>query len=687
MKNIAHLLGNNRLKITSSLLSSLLFLFFIQQITFLVESIYMVGLVYYVDGKTLGLLLLTMPILLFFIKQSKFNYTILVSLMLFCIVLSPILPTPFRIFSSGFGSGLFLIYLALQIIDRNMPTINWGQAVALATLLSIAFRAAGHSLDISINGNTKFVGWILVIIVILLFYRNIKKYPFAEKIPIQEESSINSAVTWLSILGLFGSIILIYFAFSSPSVLARWTNGNYIFINIVLSMSILIFLVFGLEKILNYSKFKQILVIWNSIFLLLLIVDIIVNRVCFPISVDSEPVVVTGKECIIIQLITYLMLILSPIVFVNIAVFIQNIEPQNSTKLAFPFIAGGTLIILCIFMLIFTNTWGYFKPVSSIFRNQFHLPFILVGIFMIIPYLFIKDYKYDIQSPMRNSQLIIALAVLFVAICCSSVFIYGKKHVTLNAKYVKRLTVVTYNIQQGVDFFGNKNYEGQLSVIVKINPDIICLQESDGSRISGGNSDVVRYFSEKLGYYSYFGPKTVTGTFGTAILSRFPLDYCRTIFSYSNIDEVGTAVATISVDNKNITIINSHPDGNEEVMSAHTDKVAKLAKENKMVIALGDYNFTQNSSYYKRITNILNEAWLSIYPDAIGSVDRGYLNLSFKNRKGTSGILLDGNKLDMNNRIDHIFLSKEFKVLEAHYLPAPESGTDHPVHWAVVSWE
>jgi len=40
----------------------------------------------------------------------------------------------------------------------------------------------------------------------------------------------------------------------------------------------------------------------------------------------------------------------------------------------------------------------------------------------------------------------------------------------------------------------------------------------------------------------------------------------------------------------------------------------------------------------------------------------------------------------MTNRIDHIFLSKDFKVVEAHYLPAPESGTDHPAHWAVVRW-
>ncbi len=684
MKNIEHLFENNQLKV-SYLLSSLLFLFFIQQITFLVESIYMVGLVHHVDNKVLGLLLLTMPILLLFIKQSKFNYIVSVSSMLFCILMSPILPTPFRIFSSGFGAGLFLLYLALQITDKNMPTVNWGQAAALATLISITFRAAGHSLDISLNGNTKFVGWILMMIVVLLFYQIIKKYPIPEKISIQEENNINYTVTWLSILGLFGSVLLIYFAFSSPSVIARWTDGNYIFITIVLCTSIYIFLVFGLEKILNFSKPKQLLVSWNSAFLLLLILNIIFNRVYFPISVDSKSVVI-GEGHIIIRLIIYLMLILSPIIFVDIAVFISKIKHQNSSKLAFPFIAGSLLFIICIIMLIFTNVWGYFKPVSSIFRNQFHLPFVLAGIFMIIPYFFMKIYKYDLQFPVRNLQLIVVLAFFFVVICCGSVFISSKKQVTLNSKYINKLTVMTYNIQQGVDFFGNKNYMDQLALIVKVDPDIICLQESDGSRISGGNSDIVRYFSEKLGYYSYYGPKTVTGTFGTAILSRFSLDSCRTIFSYSNVDEVGTSVASISVGNRNITIINSHPDGNGDVMDAHINEVIRLTKEKKMVIAPGDYNFTQNSLYYKKITNILNEAWLSMYPDTIDPNDNNKLNLTFKNRKTISDILSDKKKLEMSSRIDHIFLSKEFNVLEAYYLPAPESGTDHPALWAVVSW-
>jgi endonuclease/exonuclease/phosphatase family metal-dependent hydrolase len=246
---------------------------------------------------------------------------------------------------------------------------------------------------------------------------------------------------------------------------------------------------------------------------------------------------------------------------------------------------------------------------------------------------------------------------------------------------------MTYNIQQGVDFFGNKNFEGQLGMIQEIDPDILCLQESDASRISGGNSDVVRYFAEHLGYYTYYGPKTVTGTYGTAILSRFPMDSCQTVFTYSDKDEIGTAVAVIFLADQNITLINSHPAGGKKAREEHIDMVTQLAKDNKMVIDMGDYNFRQNSPYYQKITTVLKDSWLTLYPDAIGPVDNEKIDLSFENRNNSSGMLLSDGKLDMKGRIDHIFLSKDFEVKEAHYLPSPESETDHPAHWAIVRWD
>jgi endonuclease/exonuclease/phosphatase family metal-dependent hydrolase len=399
-----------------------------------------------------------------------------------------------------------------------------------------------------------------------------------------------------------------------------------------------------------------------------------------------EPAVV-GESATFITLINYVMLVLSPVIFINIAWFAQFIKPGNPRKLGMPFIRIAGLIIICVFILIFTNTWGYVGSISKLFRNQFHIPFIIAGIFLILPYVFTKSLTKLNEFNILADRTIKLLATVIVIVCFGFVSLRNKDALKNQDGHINELTLMTYNIQQGVDFYGNKNFEGQLEMINNINPDILCLQESDASRISGGNSDVVRYFAEHLGLYTYYGPKTVAGTFGTAILSRYPLDSCRTVFTYSDKDEIGTAVAVITVGGQHITLINSHPAGKEKAKHAHIDMVSTLAAEKELVIAMGDYNFRQDSPYYQKITAALSDAWLNLYPDAIGPVETDKLIPSFENRKRSSGILMENGKLDMTERIDHIFLSGKFEVLEAHYLPAPESETDHPVHWAVVRLE
>ena len=111
-------------------------------------------------------------------------------------------------------------------------------------------------------------------------------------------------------------------------------------------------------------------------------------------------------------------------------------------------------------------------------------------------------------------------------------------------------------------------------------------------------------------------------------------------------------------------------------------------RQHDIVISMGDYNFTQNSPYYEQITSHLVDSWLARWPDGVGQVDMEHVApVDAGERKTSSGKLLGEGRLDMTDRIDHIFVSDNFKVKESHYLPAPESQTDHPAHWAVVSWE
>jgi endonuclease/exonuclease/phosphatase family metal-dependent hydrolase len=192
------------------------------------------------------------------------------------------------------------------------------------------------------------------------------------------------------------------------------------------------------------------------------------------------------------------------------------------------------------------------------------------------------------------------------------------------------------------------------------------LQESDSTRISLNNNDYARYYAGKLGYYAYYGPKTVTGTYGTALLSKYPLQNTHTVFSFSDQDEVGTTVAEIEVDGRRFTIYNVHPDGSDTAKLAWAQTLLDQSKDQAYVIALGDYNLRDYEEAYQLVDSLYTNAWTSVYPSEISP---------------------DGIDMSGDNRIDHIFFSPSLAVRNPVYVLPPASATDHPVHWAEIFWE
>jgi endonuclease/exonuclease/phosphatase family metal-dependent hydrolase len=242
---------------------------------------------------------------------------------------------------------------------------------------------------------------------------------------------------------------------------------------------------------------------------------------------------------------------------------------------------------------------------------------------------------------------------------------------------VKQLTVVSYNNRLGSRKNGERSLREQLALLKEIDADIIGLQASDTPRPSAGNLDLALYFANELGYHMYFGPPCVGGTFGTAILSKYPLQNVRTLYSFSDVDETGTAVAEFEVGGRRIAFLNSHPAGEHPSHQAHTDAVIEIASTYEHVIAVGDYNHRQDSSYYADLSKVLTNSWAAVNPSAIGP------------RHPSIGVARDGSTepLDMSRRIDHIYVSDTFRVDEAYYVPIPESMSDHLIHWAVLSWD
>jgi endonuclease/exonuclease/phosphatase family metal-dependent hydrolase len=252
---------------------------------------------------------------------------------------------------------------------------------------------------------------------------------------------------------------------------------------------------------------------------------------------------------------------------------------------------------------------------------------------------------------------VIFLATLF--------FARPTPRVQVDAPSKTSLLVMTMNTQESNNEFAEKSFEAQLALIKQVSPDILALQETDSTRISLNNNDYVRAFADRLGYYSYYGPKTIAGTYGTAILSKFPLLDPRTVFMYSDKDETGVAEADVEVAGKRFTVYDVHPDSSDPAMVSFAQSLLARSQDKPYVIAMGDYNLRDYEEAYKLINSVYTNAWVSVYPSEISP---------------------DGLDMSGDNRIDHIFLSRNLTALNPTYILPPESATDHPVHWTDIVW-
>ena len=140
----------------------------------------------------------------------------------------------------------------------------------------------------------------------------------------------------------------------------------------------------------------------------------------------------------------------------------------------------------------------------------------------------------------------------------------------------------------------------------------------------------------------------------------------RTVFTYSNQDEIGVAEAEVELSGHRLTIYDVHPDGSDTAKLAFAKALLERSKDKPYMIALGDYNLRDYEEAYKLINGVYTNAWTSVYPSKISS---------------------DGVDMSGEDRIDHIFVSPSLGVRNPVYVLPPESATDHPVHWAEIFWK
>jgi len=638
-------------------LAALLFLFFLQLISDFVAGIYSLNLLAFSLGEgelaelflvspeeatdqvmirvaknVLTSLIMLSPIVLIAFRRRIPTAVkiILGELMIVCRVVEPLVPPRARMLIAGLGVGCFLVFFPMLMLDSegeltaDRRGLTLASGLAFAIVVSILLRALGSGIDISTDARYQSIAWAPGALAAFLIWTQgsrpgtLSNDGQPGRASAGQEPSRTGKVTVLS-LGIMGVLALAYFSFSSPTVIARWTASNYVVISTVLSsLTALFILIFALRPRMISRIPRTVFLLWNAAFVVALFLTIFVHKTPFPSERFLYPLSAARTEGIH-QIPLYALLVLSPVVLVDFALLVRELSHISPSirALGVGFTVSSLCVLMLIFAAIFTLIWDYLPGVGPIFRDRIDVVYLACGLAAVVPALFAKWERpfadvgalFDRASSPGRVRAGRSLVVLFLAagsIVGFTVVAVAKPEPPVPATIPEALKVMTYNIQAGCDTSGNRNHEGQLEVIQNEQPDIIGLQESDTSRISGGNGDVVRFMADRLHYFSYVGPKTVTGTFGIALLSKWPIDNPETFYLYSEGEQTAAIRANIRVGTVTYCVFVTHL-GNYGPIEQQQDILA-LIRDQVNVILMGDFNFDSTSEQYGITTALLDDA-------------------------------------------------------------------------------
>jgi len=651
--------SNQRLKLA---LISILLLFFFQLLTDFVEAVYIFGLLgSSIPPEIVMVLLFLSPLFLYvFGKRIHPRWSqVFAVIAVLARAFEIFLPTRGRMIVGGIGVAAFLMYIpALLAQPRNQDerkqfTQEAGLGLTLALFASMMFRALHSGSDISTFGMFRGVTWILAGIALYLIFRA----KFYTTVHTQDEPAATKMIrVHVYTLGLASVIIVLYFAFTAPNVIARWAGVPKLS---VFGSLFVAWITFGWWWMKQKTISSKLILWWGFAFAATMLFTILPHQVAFPATQEigyplPEPQITFWQDIPL-----YLMLLLSPVL---ILVFVSPLDGLMSAQpkirqLAGSFGLAGFYILIMVFAQVFTTVYDYIPAIGPFFRDKFWLVFLVPSLGAVLPFVLSssKSENEHVFSP------IIRRDFLIITIGMSAIALIGLTALTAHptppsGESSDTIRVFTYNIQQGYDDPGEQNFEDQIKLIQSKSPDILGLQESDTARIAGGNVDVVAYFTDRLNMYSYYGPSPVTGTFGIALLSRYPIENPKTYFLYSKGEQVAVIEADINIGGTTHKVYVTHLGNRGPIFQIR--QMLDLMRGQDNVIAMGDFNFRPYEEQYAL---------------TIAEYDNAYDHAEEKKAPDS---------LDIEERIDHVFVTPGTPIQYVEYLPKGES--DHPALYVEI---
>lgn len=663
--------SNNQSQLIEVAFLSILFVVFFQLLVDYIEGVYAFGLLGTgIPMEIISVLLFLSPFLMIFFPRGlgRSGFLLIAWTMALSRPVEVMLPTRARMFVAGLGIACFLVLFPSLLWDqsrkaRKISILTIGLGFTLAISLLIFFRVVNSSLDITTDGALRWLGWGMALLLgalSIFIFRDARQE--SGESPGSGSEVSTSRLTGLA-LGIIATLTIIYFGFFAPNVIARWSGGDYLLIITVLMLSLIGFgsiLALRPGWLLGLPPF--IVWLWNLLFVSALMGLLYLHQISFPPDPRVYPIYETAIPWWNTGLLL-IVLILFPVVPLDFLFFYQEIlkSELQYRKLGSAFGVASLFLLFLILSQVFTTTYDYIPVIGPVFRDRFWAVYLTVGIVMVLPLSLVREgWGTSVRRPDRLIALVTGFGMLVVIGILTITFGYLlSPHQVAVKDPATKLKVLTYNIQQGYSESGLKNYDGQLEMIQAIDADIIGLQESDTNRIANGNTDIVRYFADRLDLYSYFGPKTVTGTFGIALLSKYPIENPRTFYMFSEGEQTATIEAQVRVGEQTFNIYITHLGNGGPIVQQQ--QILQVVRNKQNVVLIGDFNFRPDTGQYETTTEILEDAWIVRWPG--GNSDQG---------------------VDPMDRIDHTFLTPGIRVEESEYITYPAS--DHPAMWTLIRW-
>lgn len=675
-------------KLSRIVLYGILFLFFFQLISDFIEATYAFGLLgggFTVEAASV--LLLLSPVVLLLVRNGLQGWPLVLvgELMLVSRVAEPMLGTRGRMLVAGLGVACFMILLPVLLSKQgderpNTGGLTLGAGLTIGLSLSILFRALNSGIDISTYGWFQAIGWILAIIAGVLMFGFLTRGETPSSKSLAGDKTAPGAGAgqgqpgfWRTAglsLGVASVMVLLYFAFTSPNVIARWTGASYLLIVSIIMLVLSVFAVLLASAPRLFAALtRRVMFVWNLLFVLSMVLTILGHQTGFPADAGAYPLSEPAGT-LLHHVPLLLMLLLFPVILVDFTLLAHSLAESrpSSRSIGGAFTLASLFFLFMIFAQIFTTVYDYVPVAGPPFRDKFWLVFLIGGVALTLPVLLVRRSSFSLDQASSGWKIGPAFPGLISLISLATVvgaFMTAAKPAPPSGP-VTTLRILTYNVQQGYNEDGLKNYDGQLDLIRKVDADVIGLQECDTNRVAGGNSDLVRFFADKLNLYSYYGPRTVAGTFGVALLSKYPIENPRTLYHYSEQEQEATIHAQISVGDRTFDVFNTHLASENPVENrGQLRELLAEVRGRENVILIGDLNFAPDTpeGQYGLTAEVLDDSWVLKWPQV--------------DKQGAD---------PTGEGVDHVFVSPGTKVADAQYVPGSESESDHAAMTTDIEW-